>query len=272
MWRNPLKRPELTIAIPLHGAGQWVDVVSDNITVAPRDARIVVSDRSQVDDALSALRTRHRGDRRIRFVSGSDGPGWRDHINTLIAASKTPLFSILPQDDSILSGHYETLVSALHDHPDAGLSFPKLRVIREGTEETEHRPPPFTLGERPPWREAIDLQRKWNLGVPWRGVIRRRYLRPMLATPGDVWADLIWVFGIAVEAHLVEVPEAIYLKRYHSSMTHGGWAPLSDDEVLSLQLVEVERRLRRRPAERTAALAALEAESSSALTSDTDPG
>lgn len=269
MWREFLRRPELTIVIPLHGAGRWVDVISDNIAMAPRRARIVVSDRSHVDDALPVLRTRHGSDRRIRFVQGRGGPGWREHINELIAANSTPLFTILPQDDSISSGYYESLVSALHDHPIAGLAFPRLRAIREGEDDVDHGPPPFDLGERPPWEEAIALRREWNLGVPWRGVVRRRYLRPMLATPDDVWADLIWVFGIAVEAHLVEVPETVYRKRYHDSNTHGDWTPLPAEEVLRLQLLEIERRLRRRPNERAAALAALAALASDSAVSQT---
>lgn len=257
MWRDLLRQPELTIVIPLHGAVRWVDVISDNIAATPQRARIVVSDRSQIDDALPVLRSRHQGDRRIHFVAARGGPGWREHINELISASATPLFSILPQDDSITAGYYEALLSALHDQPGAGLAFPRLRAIRAGTNHVDHRPPPFELGRRPPWEEAIALHREWNLGVPWRGVVRRRHLMPMLATPGDAWADLIWVFGIAVEAHLVEEPEAVYLKRYHDSMTHGDWTPLSEEEVLCLQKLEIERRLRRRPEERAAALAAL---------------
>ena len=257
MWRDLPRRPGLTIVIPLHEAGPWVDVISDNIAMAPRRTRIVVSDRSHLDDALPVLRTRHGGDRRIRFVEGRSEPGWREHINELIAANSTRLFSILPQDDSIHTGYYESLVSALHDHPAAGLAFPRIRATREGGDDFDFASPPFELGERPPWEEAIALWRRWNLGVPWRGVVRRRYLRPMLATPGDMWADQIWVFGIALEAHLVEVPEAVYLKRYHDANTHGDWTRLPADEVLRLQLLEIDRRLDRRPNERAAALAAL---------------
>ena len=258
MWRELLRRPELTIVIPLHGGGRWVDVISDNIAMAPRHARIVISDQSHVDDALRVLRARHRADRRVQFVAGRSGPGWREHLNRLIAANTAPLFSVLPQDDSIASGYYESLVSALHDRPAAGLAFPRLRAIREGQADVEHGPPPFALGARPPWEEAIALLREWNLGVPWRGVVRRRHLRPLLATPNDAWADLIWVFGIAVEAHLVEVPEAVYRKRYHDDNTHHTWVPLPQEELLRLQRIEIERRLRRRPGERAAALAALE--------------
>ena len=213
---------------------------------------------------------RHKGDRRVQLVEGRGEPGWRKHINQLIDANTTPLFSILPQDDSISSGHYESLVSALHDQPAAGLAFPKLHAVREGEDDIDLGSPPFELGKRPPWGEAIALLREWNLGVAWRGVVRRRYLRPMLATPNDAWADQIWVFGIAVEAHLVEVPEAVYRKRYHDSNTHGNWARLLAQELHDLQVAEIDRRLCR-PNERASALAALASETAATWFTEGDP-
>lgn len=258
VWRDLLRRPALTIAIPLHGAARWVDEVSANIAAAPQGARIVLSDRSQLDDALLELRGRHGTDRRVRYVEGFAGQGWREHVNELIAESSTPMFTILPQDDSIAPGHYERLVSALNTRPSAGLAFPTLRRRGIGGDDLDHAHPPFALGARPPWEEAIALRQTWNLGIPWRGVIRHRYLRPMLATPGDVWADLIWVFGIALETYLVEVPEAVYFKRYHDANTHGDWAPLPAEDMLRLQLAEVERRLGGQPDEEAAAAAVRE--------------
>jgi hypothetical protein len=235
------------VAIPLHGAGRWIDVISDNITAIPDSASVVVSDRSRLDDTLEVLRRRHRRDRRIRFVDDAGGTGWREHVNALLSDCDTPTFSILPQDDSVSAGHYEALLGALHDQPDAGLAFPHLRAVFENGDEFDHRPPPFPLGSRPPWEEAIRLRAEWNLGVPWRGVVRRRHLRPMIPTPGDVWADAIWVFGIALETHLVHVPDVVYRKRYHDTNTHGAWARPSASDVYRLQRREIDRRLGGQP-------------------------
>ncbi len=261
---DELSTGDLTIVVPLHGASRWVDVVSDNLSAAPRDAHIVLSDRTLVDDALAMLRRRHGGDPLVRFVSGDDGLGWREHVNGLIEISETPLFTILPQDDAIHPGYYELLVDALRSRPGAGLAFPRLVAVRADEPDAEHPVAPMPLGRWEPWREAIELDERWNLGVPWRGVVRRRHLFPMLPTPGDRFADLVWVFGIALATHLVEVQEAVYRKRYHRSNTHLAWAPLPPDELLHLKLAEADRRLGDRPDELAAARAAISAAAESA--------
>ncbi len=256
-WRSRLGLPGLTVAIPLHGAGAWLDVVSANLESVPATARVVLSDRSRRDDAHRRLRRRHAGDRRLRFVEATDDPGWRGHVNQLIAACRTPLFTVLPQDDSVPPGYFELLVEALATRPTAGLAFGRIRAVGLGETEHELPGPPCELGLRPPWQEAIRLDREWNLGIPWRGVVRRRHLRPILPTSGDRFADQIWVFGIALEAHLVEVPEAVYLKRYHGGNTHGRWPALEGEERRAVKEREIRRRLGRRPEEREAALVAL---------------
>lgn len=240
-----LRRPRLTVAIPLHRAAGWLDVVCRNIERAPADTRIVLSDQTLRDDSIARLRGRLRHDPRIRFRARAGAAGWREHINQLIARCRTPLFSILPQDDDISRGYYEQLVAALDASPSAGLAFGRIRTIGwPGREELAG--PPFALGIKEPWREAVALDESWNLGIPWRGVIRRELLLPMLPTVGDHFADQIWVFGIALVSHLLEMPDAIYVKRFHSENTHRSWRRLTEAERQAVKLREIDRRLPRR--------------------------
>lgn len=74
------------------------------------------------------------------------------------------------------------------------------------------------------------LEQVWNLGVPFRAVIRREVLTGIPATPGDAFADQVWVFGMALRRHLRYVPEALYLKRYHARNTHQHWTPPSSEQ------------------------------------------
>ena len=104
----------------------------------------------------------------------------------------------------------------------------------------------------------MKLDQQWNLGIPYRGVVRRRLARPIPPTPGDRFADQAWVFSIALVSHLVEVPDALYIKRYHSSNTHTDWLPLSSAERLEAFRPEIERRLKHMPEERDTVLAAMQ--------------
>ncbi|MEN9316988.1 MAG: hypothetical protein RIS35_3381 [Pseudomonadota bacterium] len=217
--------PRLTIAIPLYRGRAWLRNVASTIARLPVDARIVLSDEVGSDDAPSLLARRFANDARIVVRVRRGPPGWREHCNALIAENESPLFALLPQDDTIAPGHYEALVAALTQAPDAGMAFGQLIAEHQDGRRVEHPPPSIELGRSLPWIEAVLLERVWNLGIPFRAVIHREVLTTIPGTPGDAFADQVWVFGMALRRHLLHVPEAVYLKRYHAQNTHGHWTP-----------------------------------------------
>jgi hypothetical protein len=151
-------------------------------------------------------------------------PGWRHHCSILIRECDAEYFSLLPQDDLIEAAYYEKRVSALDANSAAGLAFGSLFFEGGPFPAPELQPAlPFRTGESAPWMEAIDLDRRWNLGIPFRGVIRREILRPIPAAPGDRFADKLWVFSLALSSHLTEVRDAVYFKRIHARNTYVGW-------------------------------------------------
>ncbi len=230
-WFSSRPSARLTVLIPLHRALPWLDNISANIEWIPSDARIVISDETAEDNALDGLKRRHRRDLRITFRKKIIPSGWRLHANRLLASARTEFVAILAQDDRITPGFYEKLVAALDATPSAGVAFGPVEAEGlEGQPSTRFPGPPFPTATRPPWREAIELDRRWNLGIPYRGVVRRDVVQPIPSTPGDRFADQIWVFGLALTAHLIEVPDAVYIKRYHADNTHSDWTQLTPEE------------------------------------------
>ena len=216
--------PRLTVAIPLFHAAPWHDTLVHNIQRIPGDALILLSDETSSDDTAQLVANRFTDDPRIRVRLCNGNSGWRAHCNALIQECGTEFFSLLPQDDLIAPGYYEKLVAALDSHPEAGLAFGTL-IANGGqfSDPVQLSSPPFKLGLLETWREAIELERHWNLGIPFRGVIRRNVLKPISPTPGDQFADQVWVFGMALAAYLLEVPDAVYFKIYHAGNTHSSW-------------------------------------------------
>lgn len=247
------------MAIPLFRARPWISNVAKNIGRIPPGVRIVLSDDAGNGGVLRELARKCRGDSRIRFRIREGVPGWRAHMNELIAESSTELFSFLPQDDRIAPGYYEKLVAALDGNPGAGIAFAPIVAVGHPKpgRRTGFPGPPIELGRRPPWEEAVELDRRWNLGIPFRGVIRRACLQPIPETPDDRFADQIWVFGMALGAHLVEVPAARYLKYYYPGQTHGAWLPLAGEERLAALERQVLLRFGKDAARRAAAGAAV---------------
>ena len=93
----------------------------------------------------------------------------------------------------------EALEKALDANPKVGVAFGKVDVIgMNGNPERKRMASPgIPLGVRAPWREALDLDRDCNLGIPYRGLIRTKLLSPVPVTPGDNYADQIWIFFAA---------------------------------------------------------------------------
>lgn len=239
----------LTVLIPLHKAGPWVPTVSETIERCPKGCRILVSDRTHEDGALAALKSAHGSDSRISFLDAKGAPGWREHVNWLLSQVHTELFSIMAQDDSIEQGYYEQLVAAHCADRRLAISFGSILAYNiPGRSGTLRFPGlPFKTAQAAPWEEAIELAARWNLGIAYRGVIRKQYARSIAPTVQDRFADVIWVFGLALHGYLREVASATYHKRYHQESVHATWSPLTIEERCRYLSAELQRRFRFRP-------------------------
>ncbi len=229
--------PRLTVAIPLHHGKQWEQIVVENIRRIPEDTRIILSDEVSSDDAAANIARQFENDPRIKVRMKNGAAGWREHYNALIRENETELFCILPQDDTIETGYYEKLIAALDQNPHVGLAFGSMVATGDSllhgkisAPRGKIPSPPFKLGKTTPWIEAILLESYGHIGVSIRGVMRRETLRLIAQTPDDRFADLSWIFGIALKTYMLEVPDAIYTKRYYSHSTHSRWKILSAQE------------------------------------------
>jgi hypothetical protein len=235
-----------TVLIPLHLALPHLDTIERTLACLPASWQILISDRTLCDDALERLRQRHGQDPRLRLLARRGAAGWRDHVNTLLPLVSTPWVCIVAQDDSLEPGYLEALEESLQRHPAAGLAFGRIKGI--GLEQSRARglwdPPPPPLGVQEPWREALALDTQWNLGIPYRGLIRRELLQPIPATlGGNCFADQIWIFSIALVSHLVFVEAAVHVKHYHPGATHQHWRPMASWERRMARLREARARL-----------------------------
>ncbi|QDT90489.1 glycosyltransferase [Gimesia algae] len=240
--------PRLTILMPIHRGLKWISSITATIDRSPVDCRIIVSDITLLDNTLDILEQRNQRDRRITFRRKQGAADWRIHVNELLTMVDSDFFSIMPQDDEFIPGYYESLLTALDSNPSAGLAFGVIDKLDLNKNEKSRMPGvPIPLGQKPAWQEAIYLDQHWNLGIPYRGVVRQKWNQPLPMFPYD-FADQIWVFGIALQACLIEVPTAIYLKKYHDENTHSTWTPLSGETRQEVLRNEIKTKLASDPA------------------------
>lgn len=221
--------PFVTLAFPLFRSARFHDVVARNIeSLDDPGYEILVSDRHLADDTLDRLERRFGGDPRIRFLRATNGAGWVEHYNALLAAASGRYFAWMPHDDTYPRGYVAPLVAALEARPDSLLAFGDAFAIGPDGEALAAA----SLPPRPParwgFRHALGLPFRWQLGYAFRGVMRRDRVveeRLFLRTGEEdgYAADVFWVFAVALRGPLLYVPESVCWKRLYDDSTHRRW-------------------------------------------------
>ncbi len=245
--------PRLTVAIPLHGGGRWIDGVIQNVEAAPASSRVVISDASHLDDSAARLAGIFAGDTRVEVVEREGTLDWIDHANLLLEEAGTEYFCWMPQDDLVFPEvYFDLLVGALDEMPTKILAFPEvLRRVSGGLtsrrepEPVAFRPPPRLPAGGPAEAGAIRLLRSWNLGLAWRGVFRTAGAREIPRT--TFCPDVLWAFSMALAGGLVRVPEARYLKRFHRGSAQWSMDWEGMETAKRLYRIELEARLGNQP-------------------------
>lgn len=225
--------PRVSVGIPLFRSRRFLDVIAANIDAMPREGiEVLVSDRHGDDDALEALERRFRGDRRLRFFRAGDRLDWVHNVNFLLSEARGEYWRLLPHDDTSPAGSLEALVSALDAQPDALLAFgPTLALDLEGARlPDKDQPSPMPAAARDAWTLELALEMHWKkhfLGA-FKGLVRRRVLAEegllVRGTPGQVFAERCWLFGLCLLGRFVFVEDAPYFKRLYAASTHRQWA------------------------------------------------
>lgn len=222
--------PRLSVAVPLHRSGPFVDNIITNlerIRYAPLE--VLISDRHGLDDAVDRLECWARGDARVRILRSRDCADWVTHYNDLLRAATGTYFCWMPHDDDVEPGYVERLVAGLEARPEAILAFGVMEAVGVDRDVPVQpfTPPPIAPDE--PWTAgtAMNLLRSWELFRVVRGVMRReRVVSEGLFVPrvhGTVRADVCWAFALAVTAPFVFVPDARCTKRYRVGSASDGW-------------------------------------------------
>lgn len=239
--------PLVTLAIPLYRSLRFIDIITANIRNADYPSlEILIGDRHLADDTVERLRERFPHDTRIRYVTARDALSWVEHYNLLLAESTGEYFLWMPHDDSYPVGYITGLVARLEARPASLLAFGWCDTV--GIDGKPHKlwpAPPFSAKE--PWttRTALRLFFGWNIGVSMRGVFRRAAVIDaelwLPRTSGGAYADVCWLFGMALLGRFEFEPEIRCVKRFYPESTHTAWKSARTGELPRIMATYVDR-------------------------------
>lgn len=221
--------PLVTVAIPLYRSQRFLEVIAENIRrMDYPNLEILIGDRHLADDTVEQIRARFPDDSRLRFITARDEIGWVAHYNLLLREGRGEYFLWMPHDDSYPEGYVPALVARLEAKPDALLAFGYCDTQRpDGSPYQIWPAPPFSPNGAWTPRTALRMFFGWNIGVAMRGAFRRqRIIEADLWLPhttGDAYADVLWLFGVALVGRFEFVPATRCLKRFYPGSTHTAW-------------------------------------------------
>lgn len=119
-----------SVIIPSYNAASTLPETIESILpqLTEQDEIIIVDDGS-TDGTENCIRS-YIGDR-VRYIRQDNSGGPASPRNTGIKAAKGKYIFLFDSDDLMLPGKIDTSVSALEQHPDAGLVFTNFRTIDE---------------------------------------------------------------------------------------------------------------------------------------------
>jgi hypothetical protein len=220
----------ITVAIPLHASLKWVDNIVSNVGRLPLSVeRIMISDRTCVDNAGEQLQEQLGHDKRVRVTCRDESLSWPEHCQQLIEEADSEYMMLMPHDDVFPESWIPVLYQALQRHPEALLAYGRVELVLEdgftvygSTSISQHSN--TELGGL----KAVNAFMRREMWLPFRGLFLREAvlgsdirLNRASGTPWDgyqMWDDM-WVLSLALRGSIVFDDSTVTYKRIHPGST-----------------------------------------------------
>jgi len=116
-----LRRPTITVALPIYNGEQYVKGAVASILAQPVDLELIVSDDASRDRSVAIVEA--FADPRIRILHNNTNVGIFGNLNRCIEAAHSDLIQVFSQDDMMMPGFLASQAALLAKHPDAGLVY-----------------------------------------------------------------------------------------------------------------------------------------------------
>jgi glycosyltransferase involved in cell wall biosynthesis/uncharacterized coiled-coil DUF342 family protein len=246
-----MARPTVAVVLSNYNHGRYLPESLGGICGQTRPAdEIIVIDDGSTDDSVAIIEDFAHRYPAIRFVRNEQNLGLQESITRALGLVTADYLAWAAADDRLLPEFLEESMAVLERHPEAGLCFSELSVLKGDTGQVER----FAL--EPSVRHIFDLSDLPEFMTPER-IMRRmeRAFLPITANSVVVRRDALLAIGgylralqwhsdhfaylvVALRHGACVVPETLALIRAHpGSYSHGGMRdPVRQTVVLTAVL------------------------------------
>jgi glycosyltransferase involved in cell wall biosynthesis len=224
-------QPTVTIGLPVYNGERFLAEALDSLLGQTfTDFELIISDNASTDATEEICCAHARSDPRIKYQRSPKNRGAAWNYNRVLELATGPFFKWAAHDDICAPTFLERCVETFRSESSAVvLVYPRSTAIDEhGAVLWEH-------WDRLDLRESTPHERikrlVWNppnMGTSIFGLIRTSALRQTRGTLTFLSADYVILAELALLGEFREIPEVLFLRRYHRGMSREACLTLAD--------------------------------------------
>jgi glycosyltransferase involved in cell wall biosynthesis len=229
--RSVSPQPTVSIGLPVYNGQRFLAEALDSLLSQTfTDFELIISDNASTDATEDICCAYARSDPRIEYRRNPENRGAAWNYNRVLALATGQFFKWAAHDDICAPTFLERCVETFRSESSA-----VVLVYARSTAIDEHRAALWEHWDRLDLREPTPHERikrlVWNppnMGTSIFGLIRTSALRQTrghLAFPG---ADYVTLAELALLGEFREIPEVLFLRRFHRGMSRRANVTLAD--------------------------------------------
>ncbi len=215
--------PRVTVGLPVYNGEDYVaEAIESVLAQTFSELELVISDNASTDGTEDVCRRYERSDSRVRYVRHPANRGAAANYNACFHLSRAePYFKWISHDDVIAPPFLERCIAALEAEPGAAVAFPAtVYVDADGHETAKQVAADLSVRGVDPGARALRLVRLERTDLAdvcfsLFGVMRKDVARRTELHGSCIAGDQVTVFQLALEGPLIQIPDALYIRRLH---------------------------------------------------------
>lgn len=214
--------PVVSIGVPVfNGANYLAEALESLLAQTFADFEILVSDNGSTDATPEIARGFAARDPRVRYERLESNIGAAANHNRVFGRTRGRYFKFASHDDIHLPNYIERTLAALDADPGAVLAYGRTRIIGEDGQPLKDDifSGRHTAGSASAARRFYDVAYVQHQCFQIFGLMRREAARRSGMFLPIMSADRVLLGRMALLGRLIEVPEVLFLNRYHPAMS-----------------------------------------------------
>jgi glycosyltransferase involved in cell wall biosynthesis len=213
-------RPRLTIGLPVYNGGRYLRAALESLLAQTfHDFVLIISDNASTDDTQAICEEYARRDGRIQYLRQTENRGASWNFRHVFECAESEYFKWSCHDDICEPEFVEHCIEVLDSDPAISLCFSKSNLIDEfgnliGPYDNRCRPTMSSVYER-----LAEVLSRLGLCHMQFGVVRTVLLGRTSLIADHPGADRIMIAQLALLGRFHEVPECLFQRRDHPSMS-----------------------------------------------------